>query len=226
MARNIRYPRIFTLIELLVVIAIIAILAALLLPALKNAKNRAKQITCLNNLKQIHSLWSLYVNDYDDYMCRTTYYTNSDGSGTLLGTWVSVGKSFSLTEYCKGYDVFACPSNPGKIYSSSIPTKYGLNFQKTVCPGVGPDAPQSKITKLKSASQTIVCCDAMTLSYDPETSRYHTASELVSECGYWHFNKADFVMADGHTGSAKYTDRVGFTWFFNYPSGITFRGRW
>ena len=54
----------FTLIELLVVIAIIAILAALLLPTLNSAKAKAKKLTCLNNLKQLATAWTMYNGDH------------------------------------------------------------------------------------------------------------------------------------------------------------------
>src|SRR5712692_3554424 len=55
----------FTLIELLVVIAIIGILAAMLLPALSRARCAALTSRSLSNLKQIHLMVRMYVDDWE-----------------------------------------------------------------------------------------------------------------------------------------------------------------
>src|SRR5690554_6586902 len=55
----------FTLIELLVVIAIIAILAAILFPVFVSATQKSKSMSCMNNIKQIATAHSIYIDDYD-----------------------------------------------------------------------------------------------------------------------------------------------------------------
>ena len=56
----------FTLMELLVVMAVIALLAALLLPSLAGAKTAAKRINCVNNQRQLASVWMMYAGDNND----------------------------------------------------------------------------------------------------------------------------------------------------------------
>ena len=66
----------FTLIELLVVIAIIAILAAILLPALQAARARAQSSSCTNNIKQLTTLGTQYIDDHKGVW----YAPNTDGA--------------------------------------------------------------------------------------------------------------------------------------------------
>jgi prepilin-type N-terminal cleavage/methylation domain-containing protein/prepilin-type processing-associated H-X9-DG protein len=102
----------FTLIELLVVIAIIAILAAILFPVFARARENARRASCQSNLKQIGIAWTMYSQDYDEYV-MIDYYPTPDGDQTWAG--IIQGGAFVngtglLQPYMKSDQVFRCPS--------------------------------------------------------------------------------------------------------------------
>jgi prepilin-type N-terminal cleavage/methylation domain-containing protein len=59
--------RAFTLTELLVVTAIVGLLAALLLPALLRSKAAAKRVSCINNQRELATVWMIYSVDNADW---------------------------------------------------------------------------------------------------------------------------------------------------------------
>jgi prepilin-type N-terminal cleavage/methylation domain-containing protein/prepilin-type processing-associated H-X9-DG protein len=58
----------FTLVELLVVIGIIAVLIGILLPSLSRARAHARQLKCLNNIRQIGMVSSMYAGEFKGWL--------------------------------------------------------------------------------------------------------------------------------------------------------------
>src|SRR5437879_751496 len=108
-----RKERAFTLIELLVVIAIIALIAAILFPVFAQARDKARAASCLPNLKQMGTAWTMYVQDYDEMFPRSYPLNVWDDCATMkdrshFGGWVGN----LLVPYTKNVTIFQCPSNP------------------------------------------------------------------------------------------------------------------
>ena len=214
--------RTFTLIELLVVIAIIAILAALLLPSLNRAREVARSITCVNNLKNVGTVFNMYAGDFKD---RWPAPRCTDSLG--LGYW-----TITLQTYYYGQRVSNLGSTVGmnklrqsfwtcpvlKKMSSWYLLGYGINMflppMKNTDTWGTIDLSAPTPNRLKSPSLTILVGDSVGRS-SPITGDWHlsntTRTNVTNLFGFVHSKKTNMLFCDGHveTGTEKYFHELG-----------------
>src|SRR5208283_5290067 len=110
----------FTLIELLVVIIIIALLAAMLLPVLALAKQKGQKTSCLNNLKQLELAYTMYADDYHDFIAPNAKGAESpvnwvEGLMTTAADCTNLAdlKNSLLAPYSRSTGIYKCPADIG-----------------------------------------------------------------------------------------------------------------
>lgn len=119
----------FSLVELAITIAIIAILIGMLLPALARARAAQRRTTCLSNLRQIATAFSLYAQDYGGYGPED--YSEA--------TWDAL-----IWPYLKVEAVYLCPDDEDG-YDEDFGTSYewrdlfAVSFDKPECALSGRD---------------------------------------------------------------------------------------
>jgi type II secretory pathway pseudopilin PulG len=124
-------PSAFTLTELVVVIATIALLTIVLLPALAaSSGERASRTACLNNLRQIGIVMTVYAGDHQDYVypCRT------QSGGQFIPNSLNPFSTATLTNMGvlptnNPASIWTCPNRPGLPTYDPNGRQYFLGYQ-------------------------------------------------------------------------------------------------
>ncbi len=196
----------FTLIELLVVIAIITILASMLLPALNQARNRAKATGCLNNLKTVAMVFTLYADSGDDYL--PSPYPLSGG-----GNWATTLVDARLLT--DNYACAACPAFPilEKAGATTLyPSQqvFGMNMWLSGSYAARRHTKRGRIgwneaqyLPLKNPSRTVLVADSVYMGGATELDPLNGYQfPLLCADGYGHFRHGGRMQAAMLDGSA------------------------
>ena len=171
MRKNPVSRRYFTLIELLVVIAIIAILAAMLLPALSRARASARRISCLNNEKQLISVYQFYSDDNDGWIRPAQGHAGDSGRWSLQ-VFGELFQGATITQAYnnpKGYALWTCPSESipfGRVADKKFAYSHYVANARVAGVYNSTSCLFHKVSELKTPSTVVMLLDGGRLDSD------------------------------------------------------------
>jgi prepilin-type N-terminal cleavage/methylation domain-containing protein len=115
----------FTLVELLVVIAIIALLIGLLFPVLGRVRRQAQRTSCAAELRQIGSLFQMYLSDSRNKLPRVN-------TMPTLGLPADAPSIVQLLQpYAKSVKaVYRCPADRIAVFTPGSPLGFETYFDR------------------------------------------------------------------------------------------------
>jgi prepilin-type N-terminal cleavage/methylation domain-containing protein/prepilin-type processing-associated H-X9-DG protein len=187
-----RRQRGLTLTELLVVMGLIAVLISLLIPVVSKARAAARATTCLSNLRQMGTAWTMYTAEYRGCLLPYVWNTPTTPDVAWSGYWPGALDAFNV----RGESLL-CPSAnepidvaprrgygnairawTGKYSSNGTAIKlnaetyrngsYGYNRYMTAGGGQGVDGNAVRLTAVQNISDTPLFMDCAYADVEPD----------------------------------------------------------
>lgn len=201
-----RRPPAFTLIELLVVMAIIAILAALLLPVLARARSKASSVQCLSQMRQIGLATSMYADDNDGYLPRSSHSAMAYGQlpwGYALVPHL-LGKHFTRPDsiWTNLFNtLYHCPRDVRKKSDWS----YGKNVYPELSAEETGGPTWHRLCQIQRPTATVLYAEKFASSMaDHLMAHFWVEGARPEVDGNRHDQRSNYVYCDGHAAKQRF----------------------